>query len=177
MPKAKISNYIRRRKQVESIRSEEKFAMHPCDRCIEKGLVCQVSADSDYCASCMESKSSCLLIITDADRSRMKARKAFIRKKLKDQRRRVAALRRKQATKESLLADLEDELALAKQASRKMFAQEMFNIEALEEDERQEREGATIDSSEALSPSFFESFDPGILGLLYGTDEAAPGSS
>ena len=78
---------------------------------------------------------------------------------------------------ESRLARLEDELQNVKTTSRKIFDRKLFNIAALEKDERKELDATTIDSSEALFPFFFESLDPGILGFLNGTDEAASGSS
>ena len=113
--------------------------MHPCDECIRRGILYQVSEESDKCAFCLEyGNESCSLIVTDADWRRINKQKKKMRRKLREQRlrveeqrRRILEKNRKTMAEESRLARLEDELQNVKATSRKIFDRKLFNIAAL----------------------------------------------
>jgi len=124
IPKVKLFNILRRKKLLLNIRCN-RFIIRPCNRCIKRGLKCYIFDQLKLCfeyivASCI----FYLLIITEADWRRVRAKKRKLKKAFLNYRKKVIKAQKK-------LAFIKKSLLRIEQQQKKMFYRKFYNIEKL----------------------------------------------
>ena len=158
MPKAsktRSDRSLRRDRQIKAL-FEEGSEMRPCSGCICRGVRCVAHRDSQRCAECVRSESSCDLVVTAEDWDILDKERERLRKEIAKRRQLVSTAQRE-------LEQLEEAQEKLRTRACAMIAREAQNLEEMEVDNQ--RGGL---NSPPVSVSFLDLdfSDPALAALV-----------